>query len=211
MKASAGQSVIEVVVAIAIFVIIVGGTVTAVLGSFLTSRLGEEETQATYYALEGINAVESIRNKDWASLTNGNFGLAKAGNTWSFSGSGEALGKYTRVINISDVERDVTNNVVSNGLVDANSKRVTSTVTWSFVPARVSSVEVSSYLTNWQESTNIPLGPTSCEQYCQSSAYSTGICRGTVSQCNNNGETNVSGGNQFCTGGQQADTCCCRP
>lgn len=50
----------------------------------------------------------------------------------------------------------------------------------------------------------------SCEQICQSYGYVTNwICRGSLSLCTTNGEVNISTGNQYCSGGANADTCCC--
>ena len=51
--------------------------------------------------------------------------------------------------------------------------------------------------------------PSSCESVCIGLGYTSGICRGNNGQCNQNGETGESSGNQYCTGGPSADTCCC--
>lgn len=53
--------------------------------------------------------------------------------------------------------------------------------------------------------------PSSCTSYCQSLGYSLGTCRANAGVCNQSGETQESGGNQFCTGGPSLDTCCCAP
>ena len=53
--------------------------------------------------------------------------------------------------------------------------------------------------------------PASCAEVCTQSSYSTGTCRKNAATCNKNGETYVSTGNVFCTGGKNADTCCCLP
>ena len=52
-----GQSVIEIVVALAIFLIIVGSSMITILGSLSISKLGEEEARATTIAVEGLEAV----------------------------------------------------------------------------------------------------------------------------------------------------------
>lgn len=57
-----------------------------------------------------------------------------------------------------------------------------------------------------------PVTPTTCAWYCQNlGSYTTGTCRQNFQQCTHNGETYESSGNQYCTGGQSADTCCCLP
>jgi prepilin-type N-terminal cleavage/methylation domain-containing protein len=54
-----------------------------------------------------------------------------------------------------------------------------------------------------------PIG--TCNDYCISIAYSSGICRKSAVTCGDNGETYESEGDQFCTGGPTVDTCCCAP
>ncbi|MFH1451449.1 MAG: fibronectin type III domain-containing protein [bacterium] len=57
----------------------------------------------------------------------------------------------------------------------------------------------------------LPSVPQTCLQYCQSLAYSNGTCRSNSSRCNQFSEIYESVGDQFCTGGPSADTCCCAP
>ncbi len=228
-KPSSGQSVIEVIIAVAIFVILASGSVTVILGSFLSSRQGSEETQASFYAQEGLDAVKSIRDQSWEFLVDGDHGLSFAGGKWVFNGTSEVLGKYTRKITISPVNRSVGGDIApTGGTLDPNTKKAVALVTWNFTPIKTSSVEMSSYLTNWQTAFVTPAAtatptptpvptptptptPTSCNSVCTNNGYASGICRGNVGQCNNNSETNVSSGNVFCTGGPSSDTCCCKP
>jgi type II secretory pathway pseudopilin PulG len=49
----------------------------------------------------------------------------------------------------------------------------------------------------------------SCASYCSSVGYSTGNCRRNANQCTSNGEVNESGGNSYCTAGNN-NTCCCK-
>jgi autotransporter-associated beta strand protein len=155
-----GFSVIEVILAAALFMIFSTGTLTLVLQGFSSNRLGEEEAIANQYASEGIEAVRSIRNQSYSSLINSaGTGVIKNGSgVWAFSGSNNTFGKYTRVITITDVQRDGSGNVVSSGgTVDANTKKATVTVSWNFSPTRNNSIVLSSYLTNWKA--QIPVVP----------------------------------------------------
>ncbi len=52
-------------------------------------------------------------------------------------------------------------------------------------------------------------GTMTCNSYCQLEGYRGGICRNHWRACLFNGETHESGGDQYCTGGPSADTCCC--
>lgn len=217
-RITAGQSVIEVIVAVSLMVIIAASSVIAVLGSFKTSLLAEQETKASFLANQGIEATQSIRNQSWDNLTNGNHGLTNSGDTWAFSGTSDtdASGVFTRIITIADVQRnDDGNIVISGGTVDEDTKQVLSSITWNFTPTRSLTVDLTSLLTNWQLGRS-PAGAgapvfTTCTQYCQSLDYTTGTCRQNASQCPGNGEDYRPVGNQYCTGGASADTCCCEP
>lgn len=221
MNKKQGQSVIEVIIAVSLFVIITVSSVVTLLGSFSTTRLASEETQATYYAVEGLEAVQSIRNQNWDNLMNGDYGLSSSGNVWSFSGASDVNGKFTRVISISDVERDGSGNIVSSGgTVDPEIKNIVSTITWSFTPSRNNTVSSTTYLTNWQISRNIggvnsgpqpQIGSEDCLIFCKSLGYSFATCRKGVPQCTANGEINESKGNRYCQNEANGATCCCKP
>lgn len=225
---SSGQSIIEIIVALAIFITIASGSIIAIIGSLSTTRLAEEETTAALFAQQGIEATQSIRNQDWDNLTNGDHGVDAGGGSWSFSGTSDdpdGTGKYTRVVNVADVQRDGNEDIVSSGgTVDDETKLITSTVTWNFTPGRNNEVQSTTYLTNWQMSkgnggttaTPTPTpspspGVNTCTAYCVTQGYSGGTCRANVQQCTNNSETNEALGDVFCTGGNNADTCCCAP
>lgn len=214
---SSGQSVVELIVAVAIFAMIAATSVTAILSSFSTTRLAQEETQASLLAVEGLEAVGSIRNQDWANLSNGNYGLSKSGNTWSLLGTSDTTGKYNRVVVVAEVRRDANRDISLTGAVDSETKQIAATVTWNFTPTRQNMVEMVSYLTNWQAGRDTVTSPaptptpTTCAQACIGSGYSSGTCRQNVQNCNNSGETYLPAGDALCTGGPNADTCCCAP
>jgi type II secretory pathway pseudopilin PulG len=191
-----GQSVIEVIVAVAIFTMIAASAVVTILGSFSTTRLAEEEGVATNLAIEGIEAAQSIRNQNWEFLTDGDHGISKSG-TWSFSDISDTVDdRYTRVVNITSIDEDV--------------KEITSSVSWDFLSSRNNTVEIISRLTQWQTAVGQPPVET-CNDYCISFNYSSGTCRKNARTCGDNGETYESGGDQYCTEGPTVDTCCCAP
>ena len=146
-----GFSVLEVILATALFVIFSGGIVAVVLQGLDSNRLGEEQTVASQYATEGIEAVRSIKNQSFAFLANSaSLGVTSSGGLWNFSGTNNTFGKYTRVLAVSDVQRDGSGNIVaSGGTLDTSTKKVTSTVSWNFTPTRNNSVALATYLTNW--------------------------------------------------------------
>lgn len=138
-----GQSLIELLVAIGIFVIAASSLAFLILDSYVSGRLAEEITKANFLAEEGLEATRSIRDNDWNQLTADSYGLAisETENTWVFTVPPEGtdvsdqLRGGTRIIMIEDVGTD--------------RKKVTSRVTWQFTQARPQEIRLVTYLTNW--------------------------------------------------------------
>jgi autotransporter-associated beta strand protein len=154
-----GFSVVEIILASAIFMIFSSGAIFVVLQSFDANRLGAEEASATQFASEGIEAVRSIRNQSFANLVNSTgTGITRNGSgVWTFGGVNNTFNKYTRIITVSSVQRDGSGNIVaSGGTTDANTKKIVSKVTWSFTPTRVNTVTLTTYLTNWAAAVTNP-------------------------------------------------------
>ena len=129
-----GFSVIEVLLAAALFAIFSTGIIGVVLQGFDANRLGSEQTIANQYASEGIEAARSIKNQTYTNLVNSaGSGIGRNGSgVWAFAGANNVLSKYTRVLTVADVQRDLSGNIVSSGgTTDPNTKKVTSTVSWN--------------------------------------------------------------------------------
>lgn len=152
-----GFSVLEVIIAVAIFMIFATGAIMTVAQSYNANRLGAENTIATQFAAEGIESVKSIKNRAYTNLTNFNAaGLQKnsIGNYWEFKGEGTSntLEKYIRSIKVEDVNRDIGGNIVaSGGTLDPDTKKITSTVTWNFNTARPETTSLITYLSDWRK------------------------------------------------------------
>lgn len=158
-----GFSVIEVVLAAALFMLFSTSAVGVVLQGFNANRLGAEETIANQFAAEGIEAVKSIKNQAYSNLVNSTgIGVTRISNVWAFSGTNNILthnstDNYTRVIKVESVNRDGSGNIVaSGGTLDPDTKKITSTVSWNFNSARPESVVLSSYLSDWRKA--VPRG-----------------------------------------------------
>src|SRR5258706_13545693 len=138
-----GLSIIEVMLAVRIFSLLARGGAATAVATLTVNRRGEEETQATLLAQEGIEAARSIKNKSWASLATGAHGLTISGNQWAFNGTTETLGRFTRTVNVTAVSRDVSGNIVaSGGAVDPDTMKVTSLATWEFYTGKKESVSL---------------------------------------------------------------------
>ncbi len=147
-----GMSVIEIILASALFVIVATPLIGILLQSFTADRLGNEETVATQYATEGLEAVRDIHNRSFGSLAiSSGVGVATSNGVWTFSGTSTAFGKFTRSITVSSTFRDVNGNIVANGTLDPNTEKIISTVSWNRGSFN-DSVSLTTYLTNWRGS-----------------------------------------------------------
>ncbi|MBU1159758.1 GxxExxY protein [Patescibacteria group bacterium] len=190
LRSDCGQSLIEVLVAVAIFIGGISLIGFLVIDAGIASRQASERTRALSLAKEGLEAVRSIRDNSFANLVNGSHGLILSGNQWTFSGASDVQDQFNRSITITEI--------------DSNTKKIVSNVNWQFSSNRPAEVELATYLTNWQQ-----ISITSCSEYCQSISYVAGTCRQNLSQCTSNGEINESGGDSYCTA--PANFCCCAP
>jgi len=151
-----GFGIIEVIVAMGIFIIVASTGVVTVLHSFSANRISEDTTEATLYSQEGLEAGRSIRNNDWNNLTPGTYGLSNTGGSWSFSGTSNTSGKFTRQIIISQVTRDANGNinpVGAPGDVDPDTFHINSKVTWTAYSGKLNTVDVQAWLTYWKKNT----------------------------------------------------------
>ncbi len=161
-----GMSVVEVMIAAAVFVIFATPAVFVVISGLNMNRLSVEQMAATQFAGEGIEAVKSIKNQAYNNLLTPNptpRGVTRNGsNVWEFLGnntnntlSHNSGGSYIRTIKIENVNRDAAppdgNIVASGGTADLDTKKVSSTVTWNFNTVRPESVTLVSYLSDWRK------------------------------------------------------------
>ena len=139
-----GMSILEVVLASAMFVIFASAAVTALLQNYSANRLGGEYTIANQFAAEGLEAVRSIKNQAYSNLNAPQPGVRRRTSVplvWEFFNGNFTLtsGKtYTRTLSVISATRDcTTGDIVDSGAQtysDPDTKKVTSTVDWEFNP-----------------------------------------------------------------------------
>lgn len=159
-----GFTLVEAVVAISVFAVGIAGVAGLAALASGTSVQGRDTVQASNYLQEGMEAVRILRDAAWTNVaTDGTYRLnAQAGNNppWQLLSSGtETIGKYTRSVTISSVQRQDTDSsgtltagdkIVTSGgtLSDPSTKKVVVTITWN-VGNRTVSRNLQSYFTDW--------------------------------------------------------------
>jgi len=148
-----GQSVLEVIVAMAIFSLISAAMITMVTGSFVGLTQGGEQTQAEALAQEGIEAVKAIYDEAWNGLTYATSSVSVTGSKWIFDGESttETIGQFTRTISFNNVCRNASNSIAAcpGNYTDVHTKELSSVVTWDTRNGVSNTVERISYITNW--------------------------------------------------------------
>lgn len=193
-----GQSLLELLIAMAVFVLAVTAISWLVLDVYLADRVGRENMIATFLAKEGMEAARSIRDNGWDDLSAGSHGLVISGGSWIFQGTEEDVsGKLREGIRTVTVED-----------IDGDRVMVTSQVSWEITPLRSSEVTLVTYLTNWGEFEEAEAPEfESCSDYCESLDYEYGQCKKNEGKCNQAGGIYQSGGDNYCSPPDNA--CCC--
>lgn len=144
-----GFSLVELVVALAVFAVLAAGVFYVVTNSY-SSFYGPGDKQAlSEYAQEGVEAVRAIRSNSWQDIVDaiGDNGITQASDgLWDFSGSSDTQGDFTRVVTLAYAQRDASGNIVeSGGIEDPNTVAVTVTISASGIQDYV----LTTYLTDW--------------------------------------------------------------
>ncbi len=136
-----GSTLIEALLAVTVFSLFV----TAVVGGMIYGRestsLAGQRQRATSLADECEEAVRGIRDGSYSNLVNGTYGLVLTGGHWTLSDIADTTDIFTRSVTIAD------------GL--ANQKVITCNVSWQQNTQRNGSVQLVSYLTNWDTTVNL--------------------------------------------------------
>jgi prepilin-type N-terminal cleavage/methylation domain-containing protein len=131
-----GFSLVEILVAISVF----GIFVVLFFSFFETNRNSYEKVitnnKAVHFAKEGIEAVRNIRDKNFADLSNGTWGLSTTTNKWQLDGVSNIDENFIREILISEI--------------DPQTKKVESKVSYNLFGA-TSTFSLITHLTYWQE------------------------------------------------------------
>lgn len=120
-----GQSLLEVIFAVAIFAMIAGVLISTAAGGSLGLMSGGDYARADALAGEALEVVRGMRDGAWNAIP---------------MPTPEIIdGRYTRDVTITDI--------------DIHTKKITARVGWDIRPGVATSIERETYLTNWDSKT----------------------------------------------------------
>ncbi len=136
-KNNAGFSLIEVILATAIFSLLISSFVGAYLYGQEATAVSGNRIRANLYAKEGMEAVRNIRDDDFNNLSDGAYGLRIENGKWSFVPEKDESDIFTRTIEISSL--------------DEERKEVQVNVSWMQNAQRDGLVSLRGHFTNWMK------------------------------------------------------------
>lgn len=163
-KLMSGFTLIEVLIACAIISICMFALMMTVQKGIQLSSVALKKSQASFLLEEGAEAVKSIRNNNWTTISNLNLSPTQYHlffnnslsywvldtSTTSLAGSTTTypIGIFDRTVTIFPVERDSNDDIVeSGGTVDPQTKKVTIEVIWNSYNG-INSRSLSFYITD---------------------------------------------------------------
>ncbi|MDA2936198.1 hypothetical protein MYX06_03195 [Patescibacteria group bacterium AH-259-L05] len=153
IKYNNAQSILEVILAVAIFSLISMVMVSFITGGFQGIQQGGDQTEAEALASEGIEAVRAVRDRAWNELIPSPAVVSISGSQWIISSGASELinNKYTRAIIFNSVCRDALDEIATcpGTYVDIHSTQVVVTVNWETREGVTNTVRKTAYLTNW--------------------------------------------------------------
>ena len=135
-KKNKGFSLIEVILATAIFVMLVSGISGALIYGIQLAFQSGTTSQATFIAQEGIEIFRNYRDQNYSNLNDGVYGIEISDNLYQVVTGSDTDGVYTRTVTVSTI--------------DSDTKQIVSEVSWDQGVRGTGSVNLVSYLTNWR-------------------------------------------------------------
>lgn len=149
-----GQSLIEVLIALAVVLIVLVALVSAVTVSVQSSDYSRKKAQASAYANQGMENIRVYRDSNWASflgLANGTYGLAGSVPSGGCPGLANLASVFIRCVSLerSLIQSPPADGDLNGDGIDDYKVKVRVTVSWTDSKGTHTS-DLVSYFTQWQ-------------------------------------------------------------
>lgn len=150
-----GSSLIEIVIALAIFSLISTSLASLLMGSFGLLTRQSEIIQANNLANEGVEVVRFIKDNKWNNLLYDQSAINRDNGQWELTGEGtsEQSGIFGRQVNFYPIFRNNLGEIVvsetEGAILDLYSKKVEVIVNWEVNGFDQKQIRRVTYLSNW--------------------------------------------------------------
>lgn len=150
-NARSGFSLVELVIAIAVFISLISGVFYLAVGSYTPFIGVGNSREMARYAQEAEEAVKIIKDKSWSEIVSNATGndvkaLKNASGDWILQSGTDTRGAFTRSIKIASVARDGNGAIAESGTDDPATKKVTVTISGT----NRNDYKLEFYITNWE-------------------------------------------------------------
>lgn len=155
LKPRSGQSVLEVIIAMAFFALISTSLVSLILGGLALLSTSGRIVQADFLAQEELEAARAIKSKAWNEMIYSTSSVIVSGGMWEFAGEGttEQAGIFSRTLIFSPVYRLADGSLSVEGdagaAYDPQSRMARALVVWDGGIQGPARLERDMLLTNW--------------------------------------------------------------
>lgn len=130
-----GIALVELIVGIALVSVIMLAIVGLAARNIRLSQIVLENVQADFLVEEGIEAIKLMRNDAWTNLTalayDQEYGLAYVGTSWTATTASDTTDGFTRTFVLSEVTRDINDDIADTGTIDTQTLLVNVDVAWA--------------------------------------------------------------------------------
>jgi Tfp pilus assembly protein PilV len=149
-----GFTLVEILVACGIISVTLLSLIASAQKGIELSTQALRQVQASYLLEEGAEATKSIRDANWTNISGLTLGSTyylsynTGTNIWSLSATPNTVDSFTRIVVITAVSRDGSDDITtSGGTVDTGTKKVTVSVSWPSVSGTLTKT-LSFYIAN---------------------------------------------------------------
>lgn len=147
------MALLEIIIGASVITVGILAIITSYNLYFQYALANQNNAQVGYLLEEGLEVVSFLRDGSWAEnistlSTSTIYYISFNGSSWATTTSPQYVdGKFLRSFNVSDVFRDINDDISSSGAYDPNTKQVTVSV--SFVQGHSTTTKsISTYMTN---------------------------------------------------------------
>lgn len=146
-----GFSLVEVILAMAIFVLFISALGVISTSSVVGNQTGAQRSQVHAFVNEGYEAVLAVQNQGWNYLLATSTGVRLNGSAWELKGEEDIRNGMVRTVSIQEVCRNGADQIIvcPGNYTDLHTWYVSTTVAWNPSSFSTNTLSTGAYISNW--------------------------------------------------------------